>query len=225
MLFLDTANPHEVSKYQAWGVCRGVTTNQKIMLNSGVKYTPEAYRENIETICGLMRCGDPVSVELTNTAGSVPELVKEAMDLYDIDRSHIVIKVPMWGSGKGLEVIRQLRVCDIPTNATCLMSAIQGILASEAGARYISLFYNRMVDKIGVARTVEEFNYLRRYVKENTQIIAGSIRNPADVLNCFNMGAHIVTVPPNILEQLPGNPATEATIAEFDKSWRDWVAG
>ena len=109
----------------------------------------------------------------------------------------------------------------VPTNATCLMKAEQAVLASEAGAKYVSFFYRRMLDA--------EVNYseecsLYRDCGGEAQIIAGSIREPQDVLQALR-SADIVTVPPKILWELPKHPKTEATIAEFDQAWREYIGG
>ena len=37
-------------------------------------------------------------------------------------------------------------------------------------------------------------------------------------------GAHIVTIPPKILEQMPYHPKTEETIREFDRAWEEFRA-
>ena len=228
-LFVDSANLGDIEKAISWGVCRGVTTNPKIAAGSGVKYSPEAYRDNIRRICELVN--GPVSVELTNTMGLVPELVREAAELYNIDRGKVVVKVPMWGSGKGLEVIHDLAVLGVPTNATCLMNAAQGILAAETGAKYVSLFYRRMRDYYGQFQeefdhVAAEFGDLSRYLcGKDCELIAGSIRELRDVVDCFTLGTDIVTVPPKILWELPKHPKTEATIAEFDEAWRKYTHG
>ncbi len=219
-IFVDSANIEDIKKALAWGVCRGVTTNPKIAASSGVRYSPEAYRENIKRICGLVL--GPVSVELTNTLGLVPELVREAAELHNIDREHVVVKVPMWGSGKGLEVIHDLNLLGIPTNATCLMTGAQAILAAEAGADYVSFFYRRMLDA-GLSYG-EEVGRYRDAVGLKAKVIAGSIREPADVTDALRC-ADIVTVPPKILWELPKQPKTEATIAEFDEAWRKYTHG
>jgi len=217
-LFLDSANLEEIRKAMSWGVISGVTTNQKILLKSGV--TADGYKQTIREICELV--DGPVSVELTETRPDIDLLVSEAEELAGIHK-WVNVKVPMWGDGRGLEVVSRLWDIGIKTNATCMMSAAQGILAMEAGAKYLSLFYRRMIDTGGLPYAKAQFRILSSYLKENhskSRIIAGSIRKPEDVVDSWLAGAHVVTVPYKIMKRLPFHPRTESTIAEFDEAWR-----
>lgn len=234
-LFLDTAKIDEIEAAMDFGVIRGITTNQSIFMQSGMKYSKNAYMAAIERICNIVQ--GPVSVELTNSEGSVDDLIHEAEDLHDIDRVHIIIKVPMWNTGKGLTLISELTAKDILVNATCLISASQAILAMEAGARYVSLFYNRILDyykaHVADAMTVEDvFRLSHIYLMEHggnwdppTEIIAGSIRSPNDVPLAFSYGADIVTVKYSTLQEMIKHPKTDETINEFDKSWASFING
>ena len=222
MLFIDSANVKEVADLGWWGCFRGVTTNPRIWLGSGQKYSKEAYKENIRRLCEVAE-GNPVSVELT---GSVLGAVEEAQELHAINRDQIVIKVPMWPNGVGLKVIKLISDVDIRVNATCLMTATQAVLASDAGASYVSLFYRRMIDDMGEKQTDKEFRVASDLIDQNlSPIIAGSIREPGDVIKCLDLGAQIVTVTPKIIKELPNHPKTEETIAEFDKAWREYIRG
>ncbi len=221
-LFFDSANIKEIRYVASLGIIRGVTTNQKIFLKSGVK----DYLATINEICGLVK--GPVSVELTKTSESDQVLVDEAAGLRDIS-TWVNIKVPMWGDGRGLRIVRSLTKQKIPVNMTCMMSADQGILACEVGVDYASLFYNRIIDYSGRRSAGQrEIALLRDYIDNHglfTQIIAGSIRSPSDVMECFEAGAHIVTIPYPIMKKLPFHPRTESTIKEFDDAWKEFVEG
>ncbi len=221
-LFFDSANIDHIKEICSWNVTAGVTTNQKIFLKSGVT----DYTDTIKSICRVVK--NPVSVELTKTEGSDNDLLREATDLRRID-SWVNIKVPMWGDGRGLRIARSLVKKDIPVNMTCMMSADQGILACEAGVDYASLFYNRIIDYSGRRPAGQrEIALLRDYIDNHglsTQIIAGSIRSPIDVMECFEAGAHIVTVTYPIMKKLPFHPRTEFTIKEFDAAWKEFMEG
>jgi len=231
-LFLDTANVEEVAKYMKWGVIKGITTNQKIF--SMEKNLDRHYYE--QRIKELLQYDVPVSIELTSN-GTVGELIKEAR-FYQrkFDSENLVIKVPMWKDGKGLEVAKELLDGNIKVNMTCLIDINQAILACELGVTYVSLFYNRMIDyyKKELQQDLDEatnsalieIDGLRNVIKMQgygSKIICGSIREPRDVKNCLEFGAHIVTVTPKVLEQLPFHPKTEETIAEFDEAWKKFI--
>ena len=220
MLFLDTANIRDIENFLAWGCFKGVTSNPRIIQGSGEKYSKEGYHRHIRRICELVK--GPVSVELS---GSVLGAFEEAQLLRGL-ADNVVIKVPMWPNGTGLKVISLLVEKGIPVNATVLMKASQAILAAEAGATYVSLFYRRMIDASSHDATKAEFSIIRDYLdveKLHCKIIAGSIRQGIDVTNAFKLGADIVTVPPKILTELTNNDATDKTIAEFDAAWRQYI--
>lgn len=216
-LFLDTANIDEIKHILKWGVIDGLTTNQKIFLNEkGVDFKKRAL-EILKLIDG------PVSLELTTK--SVPAMLKEAEQYFGWDKSKIVVKVAMSGDGMGLEATHQLSKRGIPVNATVMMKASQAILAAKAGARYVSLFYRRMMDA-GVD-PLKEIEMTRRFLDQSgldCQIIAGSIREPDDVVLAMNAGAHVPTVPYKMFLAMISHPKSEETIKEFDDSWRQFIS-
>ena len=216
MLFLDSSNPGLVEELWQWGVLSGVTTNPLIisreMLGADLEKTIKAI---------LAVSSGSVSVELTSTG--VDAMVKEAR-VYAGWEPRICIKVPV--NETGLVVIRRLRHAGINTNATCIMTPTQALLAAKAGALYVSLFYGRIKDMDEDAKEVvwETKEMLRRHGESNAKIIAGSIRQPADVREAFDGGADIVTVPPAILRKMVHHPRTEETIQEFSAAWEKHLA-
>jgi transaldolase len=214
--FLDTASTMEVRKVLPWGVITGLTTNQKIFLQEGgVDFKGRAL-ELISLVKG------PVSLELTTTGRT--EMIREADEYYQWDPKHVVVKVAMKGDGSGLEIINELHSRGIPVNATVMMTPAQAVLAAKAGAAYTSLFYNRIKDAgedpvMAIRKTREIFDRARFEAK----IIAGSIRQPIDVIDAAVAGAHIVTVPYKIMAQLPFHAKSEETIEEFDNAWREFM--
>jgi transaldolase len=220
MLFLDTANIRDIENFLQWNCFKGITTNPRIVSQSGEKYSKENYHRSIRRICELMN--GPVSVELS---GSVLGAFEEAQVLRGL-ADNVVVKVPMWPNGAGMKIISLLTEKKIPVNATVLMKGSQAILAAEAGAEYVSLFYRRMIDASSHDATKQEFAIIRDYLdteKLHCKIIAGSIRQGIDVTNAFKLGADIVTIPPKILTELVNNDATDKTIAEFDRSWKEYI--
>jgi transaldolase len=228
MLFIDTASFSEAKKWvQQYCVCRGVTSNPKIFSNEqGIDFK--------QRVKDLLSLDVPVSVELVSQNCSVYDLVEEALNYRkDFKSKNLVIKIPMWKDNSGLEVAKKLVENNIEVNITCLMNMNQVILACGVGATYASLFYRRMVDYNKASdftvqpevKTLDTIQKCRNFINHQgfkTEIICGSIREPTDVSNCLTAGAHIVTVTPNILEQLSFHQKTEEVIEEFDKAWNQW---
>jgi transaldolase len=215
-IFLDTANVDEIKAILPWGIISGVTTNQKIFLaEKGVNF-----KERVTEILKLV--DGPLSVELAKVGCSDKDLIEEAEE-YASWGSNIVIKVPMWGDGKGLRIASRLKELGIKTNITCLISTNQMLLAAKVGATYASLFFNRVRDaKEDPVKVIEESKRIFEEAGFSTRIIVGSIRKPEDVKEAVVAGAHIITIPYKILVQMPSHWKTEETIKEFDQAWLEF---
>lgn len=215
-LFLDTANVDEIKAILQWGVISGVTTNQKIFsMEKGINF-----RQRVKEILSLV--DGPISIELTKTSEIDEELIKEAQEYASLSPK-IVVKVPMWGDGRGLKIVNRLKQLGIKTNMTCLITTNQMILATKVGATYASIFFNRVRDSGG--DPVKVIQEIRRIIDEGdypTKIIVGSIRKPEDVNEAAVAGAHIITVTYKVFTQLPYHSKTEETIKEFDQAWLEF---
>ena len=113
----------------------------------------------------------------------------------------------------------------IKTNVTCLITANQVMLAALSGATYASIFYCRVRDAGG--DPVKVILDSKRILEESglkTKIIVGSIRKPEDVAEAAAAGAHIITITPKVLLQMPFHQKTEDTIKEFDQAWLEFKA-
>ena len=215
-IFLDTANTGEIRNFLAQGIGDGVTTNQKIILSEG----SIDLRERIVEICAL-NPNWPVSVETTTK--TVDALIAEAEE-YASWHPNVVIKVAMDKDGIALQVAKKLHQMGLRTNLTAMVTINQLYLAAQAGATYVSLFFNRARDAgiDPVATNEKAVPLLER--DTGSRLICGSIRKPEDVEEILCAGAHIVTIPPKILTQMPFHPKTEETIQEFDQAWLEFTA-
>lgn len=215
-LFLDTASLKEIEEFARRGFVEGVTTNQRIVLTEG----KIDFKQRILDICSLV--DGPISVETTKS--TVPELVAEGRH-YASWHKNVVVKVAMYGDGRGMEVVHQLAKHRIKTNMTAMMTFNQLVLAAKAGATYVSLFYNRALEAgENPLQTIKDYAALAKEGGVGARLIVGSIRKPEDVAAAVAAGAHIMTVPSKILRQMAYNKRTEETIAEFDKAWQDFLS-
>jgi transaldolase len=212
--FLDTASLNEIEEVSRQGVTEGVTTNQMIILKEG----KVDFKRRILEICRQVK--GPVSVETTKN--SVADLLAQGREFASWHKN-IVVKVAMHGDGRGLEVVHQLTKEHIKTNMTCMMTFNQLVLASKAGATYVSLFYNRAIEaRENPLQIIKDYVALAKENEPMGRLIVGSIRKPEDVAQAVAAGAHIITVPFKILKQMPFNKRTEETIEEFDKAWGEF---
>lgn len=207
--FIDTANIAEIRSANALGVLAGVTTNPTLIAKEGVSFH-DRLREITQEVSG--------SVSAEVIAEDAPGMIAEGKELAAI-APNITIKVPM--TLEGLKAVKAFSDLDIQTNVTLIFNANQALLAARAGATYVSPFLGRL-DDIGhdgidlIATIANIFD--RHHI--DTQIIAASIRHPLHVIESALNGAHIATVPYNVLEKLVEHPLTDKGIEQFLADWK-----
>lgn len=207
-IFIDTANVEDIKKANDMGVICGVTTNPSLIAKEG--------REFIEVVKEITNIVDgPISAEVISLESE--EMVKEARELVKIHKN-IVIKIPM--TIEGLKAVKILSAENINTNVTLIFSATQALLAARAGATYVSPFLGRL-DDIGNEgmNLIEEIVEIFNVHDIDTEIIAASIRNPIHVIQAARIGAHISTIPYNVIVQMTKHPLTDLGIERFLKDW------
>ncbi|MEK6691074.1 MAG: fructose-6-phosphate aldolase [Nitrospirota bacterium] len=207
-IFIDTANINEIREVYSWGVIDGVTTNPSLVAKEG-----KDFRKVIDEICSIV--DGPISAEAVSMDSD--GMIKEARELSKIHKN-IVVKIPM--TKEGLKAVKRVSSEKIKTNMTLIFSPNQALLAAKAGATYISPFVGRLDDisHVGmdvVGQIVEIFD---NYAFE-TEVIVASIRNPLHVIEAAMMGAHVVTIPFNVLEQMLRHPLTDIGIKKFLEDW------
>ncbi len=209
--FVDIADVEEIKKAIELGVCDGVTTNPTLVMKSG-KSQEEAIKEIAKAL------GDrPLSVE--GISDDAKGIVKEAEEFVKWGKN-IVIKVPM--TKEGMRAVGMLSKKRIKTNVTLVFSPSQALIAAKAGATYVSPFVGRLddisEDGMQLVRDILEI-YCNYGFK--TEVIVASIRHPEHVVASAKAGAHIATVPPNVLEQLWHHPLTDKGIKTFKEHYEN----
>ncbi len=209
-IFIDTANVDEIRKANDMGVICGVTTNPSLIAKEGKVFT-EVVKEITTIVDG------PISAEVISL--DTEGMVKEALELYEeIGSENIVIKIPM--TPEGLGAVKQLSEKGIKTNVTLIFSAAQALLAARAGATFVSPFLGRLDDVGQTGMTlIEEIAEIFEIHGIDTEIIAASVRNPIHAIDAAKSGAHIATIPYNVIVQMTKHPLTTAGIEKFLKDW------
>jgi transaldolase len=157
----------------------------------------------------------PVSAEVV--AADVEGMLREGRHFAAL-APNIVVKIPM--TAEGLEAIAALAREGIRTNCTLIFSANQGLLAARAGASFLSPFVGRLDDisEDGM-NVVRELVAIVRIHEISTEVLAASIRHPRHVTEAALAGAHIATVPLEVLTQLIHHPLTDTGIMKFRSDW------
>ncbi|MGH7424484.1 MAG: transaldolase family protein, partial [Candidatus Methylomirabilales bacterium] len=129
------------------------------------------------------------------------------------------VKIPMLK--QGLRAVRDLSSDGIRVNVTLVFSATQGLLAAKAGATFVSPFIGRLDDHAHVGMdVVRDLVAIYKTYNLPAQVLAASIRHPRHVVEAALVGAHVVTVPPPVLEQLVKHPLTDVGLERFLADWQ-----
>lgn len=206
--FIDTANINEIKEANALGVVAGVTTNPSLVAKEGVDF-----HERIREICSFIE--GPVSAEVISLEAD--KMIEEGKELAKI-APNVVVKVPM--TTEGLKAVKAFSDLGIRTNVTLVFSAVQALLAARAGATYVSPFLGRL-DDIGhngmdLIRQIAEIFAIHGI---ETEIIAASVRHSVHVTDAALNGAHIATIPANVIASLVKHPLTNRGIEKFLADW------
>jgi transaldolase len=207
-IFLDTADTSLIQKHFATGLIDGITTNPTLIKKSG--------RDPLEVYQELKDLGiKDISMEVV---GDADEMINEGKVLYDTFGDCCTVKVPC--SPDGLRACKELSDLSIRVNVTLIFSQTQAILASKAGAKYVSPFVGRVDDNSfgGICLVKDIVNVFKEHFVR-TEVLAASIRNVRDVGRLFEHGAEIVTMPPAVFEKMYNHILTDKGLELFQADW------
>lgn len=207
--FVDTAEVAEIKDLAASGLLDGVTTNPSLILKSG-----RPMLDVIREICELVE--GPVSAETVATDHKT--MLEEGRKLAKL-ADNIAVKVPL--TPDGLKTCKVLTSEGTMVNVTLCFSAAQALLAAKAGATFISPFVGRIDDNghDGMALIEEIMTIYRQYPDFDTQVLVASIRHTQHVVRAAKLGAHVATLPPNVLRALFKHVLTDNGLKAFLDDW------
>ncbi|MBI1815687.1 MAG: fructose-6-phosphate aldolase [Deltaproteobacteria bacterium] len=208
-LFIDTADVNEIREAASWGILDGVTTNPSLVAKTG-----RDFESVIKEICAIV--DGPINAEVVST--EAPGMVEEGERLARVHRN-IYVKVPM--TVEGLKATKMLSDRGIRVNVTLIFSPAQALLASKAGARFLSPFVGRLDDvgHDGMAMVAQIVQILHNY-EFPAEVLVASVRTPEHVIRSAEMGAHIATCPFSVLQQLVKHPLTDSGLERFLADWK-----
>ncbi|MGQ9708652.1 MAG: fructose-6-phosphate aldolase [bacterium] len=209
-IFIDSADIKEIKEVASWGILDGVTTNPTL-----VKKTGKPFKECVAEI--LQVVDGPVSVEAISP--DADGMVKEAEEWAKLDPQKVTVKIPM--CVEGLKAVRALAQKRIMSNVTLVFSPGQALLACRAGASFISPFVGRLDDISHEGmELVRDIVAMIGYYDFATQVISASIRHPLHVVESIRAGAHIATIPYDVLLKMVKHPLTDAGIKKFYEDYQ-----
>jgi transaldolase len=204
-IFIDSADISEIKEVAGWGVLAGCTTNPSLVRKTGRPFQ-ECVKEILPVVAG------PVSVEAISADAA--GMIKEGEDWARLDPEKVTIKIPM--SVEGLKAVHALSEREIKTNVTLVFSPNQALLAANAGATFLSPFVGRLDDisHDGMELIHDIVEMIDTYGFD-AEVISASIRHPLHVIESMRAGAHIATIPYDVLLKMVKHPLTDAGIKKF----------
>jgi transaldolase len=210
-IFIDSANRNEIKKWIDCGVADGVTTNPSIMFKDGVLDIEKGSKELADLIYPR-----PLSVEVTSN--DPKEMLGQAKVISKWAKN-IVIKIPIINAD-GVPctgVVKQLEEEGIKVNATLILSFGQFILAVKSNATYASIFAGRVDDEGHDSAVLvnQACEFLSHWPNYKTKIIVASIRGIRDIQESAVAGAHILTIPPSLINRMADHRNTREGVKVF----------
>ncbi len=213
-LFLDSASVEELRQAVELGFVSGVTTNPSIIAR--VKAEP---RDLIRQLCEL----SPGPVFYQVTGRTAAEREREGREFFAICPDKVVLKIP--ATTENLALAARLSR-EIPCAATAVYSGHQTLVACEAGCRYVIPYANRatrLFGEDGCQLVAEMSAVIEGYADTGralVEIVAASIKSPAEASRAFIAGARHLTMPLDVLLSLGNHRFSDEAIAEFETAFR-----
>ncbi len=211
-LMLDTANLKKIAEAVDYYPISGLTTNPSIFKAEG-KIDFFAHVREIRRILGKERTLH-VQVISTDCAG----ILKEAEAIRKNVDENVYIKTPV--SREGLKAIKTMAQDGFNVTATAIYTTIQGELAMLAGAKYLALYYNRMLNlDIDADKVFSQTADAIAASGSDCKIVGASFKNIMQLTNAIADGAQALTVPPELLDTAFANPSIDLAVTNFRKDW------
>ncbi|MDA7690003.1 transaldolase [Candidatus Pelagibacter sp.] len=199
-IFCDIAELDLIKTFNKKKIVKGFTTNPSLMRKAGAN-DYKSYSKKILKICN----NKPVSLEVF--ADEYNEMKAQAIQI-NTWAKNVYVKVPICNSkGKFMgRVIKELNYNNIKINITAVYSAKQTQkilkLINKNTKVIISIFAGRAGDtgKDPIPEFKKSIALAKKF--KNVEILWASVREPYNYLQAKQLGCHIITVPPSIIEKI-----------------------
>ena len=199
-IFCDIADFKLIKKFNKKKIVKGFTTNPSLMRKAGAK-DYKLYSKKIISVCK----NKPISFEVF--ADKHESMIEQGQEISSWSKN-IYVKVPLVNSKNQFtgKVIKKLNKENIKLNITAVYSAEQTkkILKNinKKTQVIISIFAGRAADngKDPVPEILKSIKLAKKF--KNVEILWASVREPYNYIHAKQLGCHIITVPPAIIEKI-----------------------
>ena len=199
-IFCDIADYKLIKKFNQKKIVKGFTTNPSLMRKAGAK----DYKSYCKKIIKVTK-KKPVSFEVFGD--DYLSMKEQALKINSLGKN-IFVKVPIVNS-KGAfstKIIKELNRRKIKLNITAVYNAkqVRKILKSidKKTKVIISLFVGRAADagKDPIPELKKSISMSKKF--KNVEILWASVREPYNFFQAKQLGCHIITIPPSIIEKI-----------------------
>ena len=199
-IFCDIAELDLIKKFNKKKIVKGFTTNPSLMRKAGAKNYRE-YSKKILKICS----SKPVSLEVF--ADDYQNIKRQAIEISKWGKN-VYVKIPVTNS-KGIfmgKIIKELNKMNIKLNITAVYNSNQTKkilkLIDKKSKVIISIFAGRAGDvgKDPIPEFKKSILLSKKY--KNVEILWASVREPYNYTQAKQIGCHIITIPPSIIEKI-----------------------
>jgi len=199
-IFCDIADLRFIKKFEKKKIVQGFTTNPSLMRKAGAE-NYQLYSKKILNICKKK----PVSLEVF--ADDLKSMIKQGLTINSWGKN-VFVKVPIVNTKNKFtgKVIKKLNNQNIKLNITAVYTAEQTkkILKfiNKKTKVIISIFAGRAGDagKDPIPELKKSIKLAKNY--KNVEILWASVREPYNYLQAKELGCHIITIPPSIIEKI-----------------------
>ena len=205
-LLLDSASADDARQAMSLGLIAGVTTNPTLMAK--IARQPEEVIAELAGIC-------PGIVFYQLTAASVAEREAEARRFLAL-RKNVGLKIPC--TSENLALAARLVREGATVAITAIFGAAQCYLACQAGVHYAIPYVNRSTRLQGDGLAlVEGMRDVVEACDSETEILVASLKTPGQVVESIIAGAHHVTIPLALIQEMGNHPLSDQAILEFSR--------
>ena len=199
-IFCDIADISSIKKFNNKSIVKGFTTNPSLMRKAGAK-DYKSYSKQILKVCR----NKPISFEVF--ADDQDTMIEQGRKINSWGKN-VYVKVPVVNSKNKFSgnVIKELNSKNIKLNITAVYTAKQTekILNSinKKTKVIISIFAGRAGDtgKDPIPEFTKSIKLAKKF--KNVEILWASVREPYNYLQAKQLGCHIITIPPPIIEKI-----------------------
>ena len=199
-IYCDIASLKEIKRFNKKKLVKGFTTNPSLMRKAGAKDYKD-YSKKILKICKKK----PVSLEVF--ADDFESMIEQGFKINSWSKN-VFVKIPVTNSKGNFtgKIIKKLNNEGVKLNITAVYNFNQTKkilnVINKKSKVIISIFVGRAGDvgKDSLPEIKKSLKISKKF--KNVKILWASVREPYNYLQAKQLGCHIITVPPSIIEKI-----------------------